>query len=97
VPLLAYFLGMSSSETTGSPSVAFTQFPSPMTLAFDQNADGLGTSKIPHTPILVGGEFSRLHYGSLSLRPADLLALLVGADQVLTQPTRAFTFGLPAD
>ena len=52
---------------------------------------------ISHTPILVGGEFSRLHYGSLSLRPADLLALLVGADQVLTQPTRAFTFGLPAD
>ena len=51
----------------------------------------------PPPPILVGGEFSRLHYGSLSLRPADLLALLVGADQVLTQPTRTFTFGLPAD
>ena len=68
-----------------------------MTLAFDQSADGLGTSKIPPPPILVGGEFSRLHYGSLSLRPADLLALLVGADQVLTQPTRTFTFGLPAD
>ena len=26
-----------------------------------------------------------------------LLPLLVGADQVLTQPTRTFTFGLPAD
>ena len=63
-----------------------------MTLAFDQNADGLGTSKIHHPPILVGGEFSRLHYGSLSLRPADLLALLVGADQVLHSANEGFYF-----
>jgi len=39
--------------------------------------------------------FSRLHYGSLALRPAALLALLVGADRVRTQPTRTFTSGLP--
>jgi hypothetical protein len=39
--------------------------------------------------------FSRLDYGSLALRPAALLALLVGADQILIQPTRTFTTGLP--
>jgi hypothetical protein len=39
--------------------------------------------------------FSRLNYGSLALRPAALLALLVGADRVRTQPTRTFTSGLP--
>ena len=39
--------------------------------------------------------FSRLDYGSLALRPAALLALLVGADQILIQPTRTFTSGLP--
>jgi hypothetical protein len=39
--------------------------------------------------------FSRLYYGSLALRPAALLALLVGADRTLIQPTRTFTSGLP--
>ena len=78
----------------GSLSVAFTSSFT-MTLASTE-CRWSRPSKIP-TSILVGGEFSRLHYGSLSLRPADLLALLVGADQVLTQPTRTFTFGLPAD
>jgi len=39
--------------------------------------------------------FSRLTYGSLALRPVALLALLVGADRTLIQPTRTFTSGLP--
>jgi hypothetical protein len=69
------FIGMSSSGTTGSPSIACTQFLHrrrwPSTRVY-----GLGTSNIPHPPILVGRGFSRLYYGSLSLRPADLLVLL---------------------
>jgi len=52
---------------------------------------------ISHTPILVRGFISGLTYGSLSLRPVDLLAALVGANQVFTQPTAAFTSGLSAD
>src|SRR6202043_1469925 len=52
-------------------------------------------SRYPHTPILVRGWFSRLNYGSLALQPAALLALLVGADRIRTQPTRTFTSGLP--
>jgi hypothetical protein len=49
---------------------------------------------ISHTPILVRGFISGLTYGSLSLRPVDLLAPLVGADQAFTQPTGTFTSGL---
>ena len=52
---------------------------------------------ISHTPILVRGFISGLTYGSLSLRPVDLLAPLLGADQVFTQPTGAFTSGLSTD
>jgi len=47
-----------------------------------------------HTPILVGEFISGLTYGSLSLRPVDLLAPLVGADQAFPRPTEAFTSGL---
>jgi hypothetical protein len=36
----------------------------------------LGTSHCPHPPILMGSPISGLHYGSLSLRPVDLLAPL---------------------
>jgi hypothetical protein len=61
---------------TGSSFGCLYPVPSPMTLAFDQRGNGLDTSNIPHPPILVGGLFSRLHYGSLSLRPVDLLAPL---------------------
>jgi len=42
----------------------------------------------------VRGFISGLTYGSLSLRPVDLLAPLVGADQVFPQPTGTFTSGL---
>ena len=52
---------------------------------------------ISHTPILVGGFISGLTYGSLSLRPVDLLAPLVGADQAISRPTEAFTSGLSTD
>src|SRR4029453_8530831 len=64
-----------------------------MTLAFDT----YGKSRhfqTPHTPILVRETLSRLNCSSLSLRPVDLLASLVGADQGYPQPTEAFTSGL---
>src|SRR5260370_39637269 len=67
-----------------------------MTLAFD----AYGTSRrfhYPHNPILVREPVSRLNCSSLSLRPNDLLASLVGADQGCPQPTEAFTSGLSAD
>jgi len=41
-----------------------------------------------------GDTISRLTNGLLSLRPVDLLAPLVGADQAFTQPTGTFTSGL---
>jgi hypothetical protein len=47
---------------------------------------------ISHTPILVGGFISGLTYGSLSLRPIDLLAPLVGADQAIPPADRGFYF-----
>jgi hypothetical protein len=67
-----------------------------MTLAFD----AYGKSRhfhYPHTPILVREPVSRLNCSSLSLRPVDLFASLVGADQGCPQPTEAFTSGLSTD
>ena len=61
---------------TGSSFGCLYPVPSPMTLAFDQRGNGLGTSIFPTLRFSWGGLFSRLHYGSLSLRPVDLLALL---------------------
>jgi hypothetical protein len=61
---------------TGSSFGCLYPVPSPMTLAFDQRGNGLGTSNFPTLRFSWGDPFSRLHYGSLSLRPADLLALL---------------------
>ena len=69
--------------------------PSPMTLAFDAYGKSRHFHR-PHTPILVREPVSRLDCSSLSLRPDDLLASLVGADQGFPQPTEAFTSGLPA-
>jgi hypothetical protein len=55
--------------------------PSPMTLAFAPGLMGSALST-SHAPILLwGNQISGLYYGSHSLRPADLLASLVGADQ----------------
>ena len=59
--------------------------------------DGLGTSITLHPPILVEESISWLHYGSLALQPADLLAPPVGADQAFAQPTGTFTSGLSTD
>ena len=71
--------------------------PSPMTLAFAPGLMGSALST-SHAPILLwGNQISGLYYGSHSLRPADLLASLVGADQRFPQPTETFTSGLPAD
>jgi len=67
--------------------------PSPMTLAFDAYGKSRHFHR-PHTPILVREPVSRLNCSSLTLRPDDLLASLVGADQGSPQPTEAFTSGL---
>ena len=72
---LVCFLDMSSSETAGSSIGCIRPVPSPMTLAFDHERESRHFQH-PHPPILVGNHISRLHYGSLSLRPVDLLALL---------------------
>ena len=91
-----FFVDMSPSQTPGSSSVASTQFlhrrrrPSP-------KPDGLGTSHIPPSDSIVG----KLDFGA-SLRfsivtTCRLACPPVGADQVLTQPTRTFTSGLPTD
>src|SRR5215469_5573555 len=67
-----------------------------MTLAFDQRRRSRHFRHPPPSDSRGGLWISRLDYGSLSLRPADLLALL----SELTgspQPTRTFTSGLPTD
>jgi hypothetical protein len=67
-----------------------------MTLAFET----YGKSRhfqTPQTPILGRELVSRLYCSSLSVRPVDLLASLVGADQGCPQPTEAFTSGLSTD
>ena len=91
-----FFVDMSPSQTPGSSSVASTQFlhrrrrPSP-------KPDGLGTSHIPPSDSIVG----KLNFGaSLQFSIVTTCRLAcppVGADQVLTQPTRTFTSGLPTD
>jgi len=67
-----------------------------MTLAFDQRRRSRHFQHPTPSDSRVGLWISRLDYGSLSLRPADSLALL----SELTgspQPTRTFTSGLPTD
>jgi hypothetical protein len=91
-----FFVDMSPSETTGSQSVAFTQFLHrprwPSTFS-----DSLGTSNIPTLRFSWRSPFSRLTYGSLSLTTCRLARPPVGADQAFTQPTGTFTSGLPED
>ena len=87
------FHNVSSSETTGNSSAALPST-SPKAMAFNSSQE-FRYSRYPHTPILVREIVSRLYYGSLALRPAALLALLFGADQICIQPTRTFTSGLP--
>ena len=91
-----FSVGMSPSETPGSRSGACTQFLHrprwPSTFW-----DGLGTSFTLHPPILVEESISGLNYGSLALRPADLLAPLSEQTTLSPQPTGTFTSGLSAD
>src|SRR6202035_4207461 len=64
----------------GKSVVCMHPVPSATALTFDR----LRTSRhfpLPGPPILAGNPISGLHYSSLSLQPADLLASLVGADQ----------------
>ena len=70
--------------------------PSPTTLAC-RPLDTVSALPTSHTlRFSCGGTISGLNYGSLTLRPADLFALLVGADSALALPTRTFTSGLSA-
>jgi len=78
-----FFIGMSSSATPGSPSAACTQFLRRRHWPCDAL---VRVSALPTPPALrfsPGKPISGLHYSSLSLQPADLLASLVGADQRL--------------
>jgi len=72
---LMLFHNMSSSETTGNSSAAITQYFAEDT-GLQPGIKSFGIPFVPHTPILVRCAFSRLDYGSLSLRPVVLLALL---------------------
>src|SRR5499427_10190191 len=90
---LMLFHSMSPSATTGNFSAAYTQY-------FTENAGLRLLSTVSAFPLSSHsdsgeGGFSRLYYGSLALRPAALLALLFGADQIRIRPTRTFTSGLP--
>ena len=58
---------------------------SPETLAFDIGSTSRH-SLLPHTPILVRGAISRLDYGSLTLRPVALLALLSEPTRLASSP-----------
>src|ERR1035441_4791798 len=71
---LMLFHNMSPSETTGNPSVAYTQY-------FTEDAGlqlQITVSAFPSSSHSDSGEgkFSRLDYGSLALRPVAWLALL---------------------
>jgi hypothetical protein len=55
-------------------SAAYTQFLHRRRWPSTKGDCGLGTSKFPTLRFSWGDPFSRLHYGSLSLQPVDLLA-----------------------
>lgn len=60
---------------SGESSGCVHPVPSPPTLAFVPLAQ-TRHSRCPHTSVSRGTSISELHYGSLSLRPADLFTLL---------------------
>jgi hypothetical protein len=70
--------------------------PSPPMLAFVSSVQ-TRHSRDSHKSASRGGHISELHYGSLSLRPADLFTLLSDRTGLFTQPTRTFTAGLSTD
>src|SRR6266852_1721269 len=53
--------------------------------------------QLPHPPILVGGSFFEASLRFTFAATCRFACSPVGADRVFTQPTRAFTFGLPTD
>ena len=87
----ALCVDMSSSSTPGSPSAAYTQFlrrrrwPSP-------TLHRLGTSTTPHTCASRGASLTRLHYRSLALQPADLLAPLAQLTETFTKADNPMSF-----
>jgi hypothetical protein len=79
-----FLLNMPPSTTSGSPLSACAQF-LPNGIGLAPRVNRLGTPKYPVIRFRREA-ISRLHYGSLSLRPAELFAPLGGSDQAFTQP-----------
>jgi len=94
---LAYFLDMSSSGTDGK----FIRLLIPSSFTDDAGLRPEGKRsrhfQLPHPPILVGGSFFEASPRFTFAATCRFACSPVGADRVLTQPTRAFTFGLPTD
>jgi hypothetical protein len=67
--------------------------PSPPMLAFVSSAQ-TRHSRHSHKSESRGGHISELHYGSLTLRPADLFTLLSDRTGLFARPARIFTTGL---
>ena len=94
---LAYFLDMSSSGTDGK----FIRLLIPSSFTDDAGLRPEGKRsrhfQLPHPPILVGGSFFEASLRFTFAATCRFACSPVGADRVFTQPTRAFTFGLPTD
>ena len=78
-------------------SAAYTQFLHRRRWPSTKGDCGLGTSKIPHPPILVGGSVFEASLRFTFVATCRFARPPVGADQVFTQPTWTFTSGLPTD
>jgi len=94
---LAYFLDMSSSGTDGK----FIRLLIPSSFTDDAGLRPEGKRsrhfQLPHPPILVGGSFFEASLRFTFAATCRFACSPVGADRGFTQPTRAFTFGLPTD
>ena len=82
---------------TGSSFGCLYPVPSPMTLAFDQRGNGLGTSNFPTLRFSWGDPYFEASLRFTFAATCRFACSPVGADWVFAQPTRAFTFGLPTD
>jgi hypothetical protein len=78
-------------------SAAYTQFLHRRRWPSTKGDCGLGTSKFPHPPILVGGSVFEASLRFTFVATCRFARPPVGADQVFTQPTWTFTSGLPTD
>jgi hypothetical protein len=86
----AFLLGMQSSTTIG----CLCPFPSPMALAFAE----VSTARHSQVPPSSASDGTLIFAASLvrySLRPVELLASLADLTGYFSQPTEAFTPGLP--